>query len=146
MERHPFFHGMQPQADLSGDCEELIRNALNFHHDVAEVFARFANAAGIDGPPPTEQSALPPAPPRPRAVSASTGTALPENDPILLTPREREVLTLIAQGNSSKQVAYSLGISFKTAVCHRYNIMEKLNIHDVSGLVRFAIRNGLIRP
>ena len=62
-----------------------------------------------------------------------------------LTPREMQVLKLIAQGNSSKQVAFLLGISFKTAVCHRYNIMEKLDLHDVSSLVRYAIRRKLVQ-
>jgi DNA-binding CsgD family transcriptional regulator len=62
-----------------------------------------------------------------------------------LTPREMQVLKLIAEGNSSKQVAFLLGISFKTAVCHRYNIMEKLNLHDVSSLVRYAIRRRLVQ-
>lgn len=72
--------------------------------------------------------------------------AAPEERSDGLTAREIQVLKLIAEGNSSKQLAFELGISFKTAVCHRYNIMEKLNIHDVSGLVRYAIRTGISRP
>jgi DNA-binding NarL/FixJ family response regulator len=63
-----------------------------------------------------------------------------------LTPRERQVLQLIAEGNSSKQVAAILNISVNTAETHRYRILEKLNIHEVAGLVRYAIRRGLIRP
>jgi DNA-binding NarL/FixJ family response regulator len=62
-----------------------------------------------------------------------------------LTERERSVLALIAGGYSSKQLAWRLGISFKTAICHRTHIMEKLNIHDAPGLTRFAIRHRLIR-
>ena len=62
----------------------------------------------------------------------------------VLTKREVEVLRAIAQGHSTKQVAGLLGITFKTAACHRYRIMGKLGIHDAVSLVRYAIRNGLI--
>jgi len=61
-----------------------------------------------------------------------------------LTPRETEVLVWVARGYSTKQIAYLLGMSFKTAACHRYRIMDKLNIHDVATLVRYAIRAGLV--
>ena len=61
-----------------------------------------------------------------------------------LSVRERQVLQLVAEGNTSKDVATILGISVKTAESHRNHIMDKLNIHDVAGLVRYAIRNGLI--
>jgi DNA-binding NarL/FixJ family response regulator len=61
-----------------------------------------------------------------------------------LTDREREVLTLIAEGLSSKQIAKQLGVSLKTIESHRANLMDKLEIHKVSGLVRFAIRSGLV--
>ena len=61
-----------------------------------------------------------------------------------LTEREREVLTLIAEGLSSKQIATQLGVSLKTVESHRANLMDKLDIHKVSGLVRFAIRAGLV--
>ncbi|MGC9451391.1 MAG: response regulator [Oceanipulchritudo sp.] len=61
-----------------------------------------------------------------------------------LTPREREILQLVAEGHTTKEVAARLGISFKTADTHRTNIMGKLDIHDVAGLTRFAIQNGLV--
>jgi DNA-binding CsgD family transcriptional regulator len=64
----------------------------------------------------------------------------------VLTPREIEVLVLIAQGLSSKHISHELGISFKTAICHRSHIMDKLEIHNVTGLVRYAIREKLIAP
>jgi DNA-binding NarL/FixJ family response regulator len=73
----------------------------------------------------------------------TSGNAIPE-DP--LTPREREVLKLVAQGHTTKQVGQILGIRFKTADSHRTRIMQKLNIHDTAGLVRYAIRQGLIEP
>jgi DNA-binding NarL/FixJ family response regulator len=67
-----------------------------------------------------------------------------ELNPDPLSVRERQVLQLVAEGNTSKDVATILGISVKTAESHRNHIMDKLNIHDVAGLVRYAIRNGLI--
>jgi DNA-binding NarL/FixJ family response regulator len=67
-----------------------------------------------------------------------------ESDP--LTAREREVLQLIAEGSKTKQVAASLGISLKTAESHRTHLMKKLGIHDTAGLVRYAVRRGLIHP
>ena len=63
-----------------------------------------------------------------------------------LTDREREVLQLVAEGQSSKEIADVLGISLKTVDSHRSNLMEKLDIHKVAGLVRFAIRSGLVEP
>jgi DNA-binding NarL/FixJ family response regulator len=64
------------------------------------------------------------------------------NDP--LSAREREVLQLVAEGKTTKEVASLLGISTSTAESHRTNIMEKLDIHDTAGLVRYAIRHGVI--
>lgn len=61
-----------------------------------------------------------------------------------LTPRQREILKLIAQGRSSKEIANILNVSLKTVDTHRTQLMERLNIHDVSGLVRFAIKHALI--
>jgi DNA-binding NarL/FixJ family response regulator len=61
-----------------------------------------------------------------------------------LTAREREIVQLIAEGKSSKEVASLLGISFKTAETHRANVMRKLEIHSVSELVRYAVRNQIV--
>jgi DNA-binding NarL/FixJ family response regulator len=63
-----------------------------------------------------------------------------------LTPREIEVLTLIANGFSTKQIAFQLGIAFKTAVAHRSRLMMKLEVHETAGLVRVAISAGLVSP
>jgi DNA-binding NarL/FixJ family response regulator len=60
-----------------------------------------------------------------------------------LTSRERRVLQLLAEGQTSKQVAKQLNISLNTALKHRANLMVKLGIHDLAGLVRFAIREGI---
>jgi DNA-binding NarL/FixJ family response regulator len=62
-----------------------------------------------------------------------------------LTPRQREVLRLLAQGNSTKRIALLLNISVKTIETHRMLLMERLDIHDIAGLVRYAIKAGLIR-
>jgi DNA-binding NarL/FixJ family response regulator len=61
-----------------------------------------------------------------------------------LSPRQREVLRLIAEGKTTKQIAQMLGISVKTVETHRAQLMERLGIHDVAGLVRYAIIVGLI--
>jgi DNA-binding NarL/FixJ family response regulator len=61
-----------------------------------------------------------------------------------LTPRQREIVQLLAEGKSSKEVAVELGISVKTAETHRANIMRRLDCHSVSELVRYAIRNQII--
>jgi DNA-binding NarL/FixJ family response regulator len=61
-----------------------------------------------------------------------------------LTPRQREILQLIAEGQGTKEIAFKLGLSVKTVETHRAQIMDRLNIRDVPGLVRFAIRTGLV--
>ena len=64
----------------------------------------------------------------------------------VLSIREREVLQLIVEGKNVKEIGGILGISTKTAESHRTNIMEKLNIHEIAGLVRYAIREGIVGP
>jgi DNA-binding NarL/FixJ family response regulator len=61
-----------------------------------------------------------------------------------LSSREAEVLQLIAEGKPNKQVAAELGVSFKTVDKHRQHLMNKLDIHDVAGLTRYAIAEGII--
>ena len=63
-----------------------------------------------------------------------------------LTPRQREVLKRIAEGRSTKEIAFELGLSVKTVETHRAQIMERLGIRDVAGLVRYAMRTGLVPP
>lgn len=76
-------------------------------------------------------------------------TTLPEDSKGIkerLTPREREIVHLISEGRNSKEVAAELQISVKTAETHRANIMRKLQVHTVSELVRYALRNKIIEP
>jgi len=77
-------------------------------------------------------------------VDASLNKAKLPADP--LTGREREVLQLVAEGKTTKQIAKLLGVTPKTAESHRTRIMTKLKIHETAGLVRYAIRQGLIQP
>ena len=68
-----------------------------------------------------------------------------QEDPAL-TAREREIVQLVAEGQSNKAAATTLGISVKTIEAHRANIMRKLHLHSVSDLVRYAIRNKIVQP
>lgn len=63
-----------------------------------------------------------------------------------LTPRQREVLKLIAEGRTTQQMAGTLGVSVKTVESHRAQLMDRLEIYDVAGLVRYAIHMGLVMP
>jgi DNA-binding NarL/FixJ family response regulator len=66
--------------------------------------------------------------------------------PDFLTDREREILQLVAESHSTKEIAAKLGISVKTVDNHRTNLMRKLNLHDVASLTRYALEVGLIEP
>jgi DNA-binding NarL/FixJ family response regulator len=66
----------------------------------------------------------------------------PAGDP--LAPRERQVLQLVAEGKTSKEIAVLLGLTVKTAESYRARVMEKLDVHETAGLVRYAIRHGII--
>jgi DNA-binding NarL/FixJ family response regulator len=72
------------------------------------------------------------------------GASLARPVDLALTPRQREVLQLIAEGLSTKEIAHRLDVSVKTAETHRAQLMGRLDIHDVAGLVRYAIRAGLV--
>jgi two-component system, NarL family, response regulator NreC len=75
---------------------------------------------------------------------AHRGQVRPTLDP--LTPREHQVLQLVAEGRTTREIACLLGISAKTAEAHRTRLMQKVQVHDVAGLVRYAIRVGDARP
>jgi DNA-binding NarL/FixJ family response regulator len=82
-----------------------------------------------------------------QSISRTIVQAFLQNEPLAANPisdRERQVLQLVAEGKTTKEIASLLGISVKTAESHRSNLMDKLNIHDTAGLVRYAIRIGLI--
>lgn len=73
-----------------------------------------------------------------------SGTAPKAPDP--LTPRQREILKLVALGQSTKEIAFALSLSVKTVETHRAQLMKRLDIHEVAGLVKYALRLGLIPP
>jgi DNA-binding NarL/FixJ family response regulator len=83
-----------------------------------------------------------------RVVKALTQGGQPATEGPLqvLTPRQREVLQLVAEGHSNKEIASRLNVALKTVETHRTELMERLGIHGVAGLVRYAIRVGLVRP
>ena len=64
----------------------------------------------------------------------------------MLTPREREILQLVAEGRSNKEIGTTLNISTKTVETHRANMMHKLGLTSVGALVRYAVRNQIIEP
>jgi DNA-binding NarL/FixJ family response regulator len=72
--------------------------------------------------------------------------AMPLGEMERLTIRQREILRLIARGHTTQDIAQTLNISVKTVETHRSQLMERLGIHDIAGLVRYAIRVGLINP
>lgn len=63
----------------------------------------------------------------------------------MLTMREREVIQLLAEGKTSKEVAVTLSLSVKTAETHRTNLMRKLDLHSVADVTRYAVRNGIVQ-
>jgi DNA-binding NarL/FixJ family response regulator len=73
------------------------------------------------------------------------GEESPERNFELLTSREREVIQLLAEGKTSKEVAVALDLSVKTAETHRTNLMRKLDLHSVADLTRYAVRNGIVQ-
>ena len=81
-----------------------------------------------------------------QVISGVRDRAQGENELDQLTPRQREILQLIAEGKSTKAIAAKLDVSIKTAETHRAALMERLGIRDVAGLVLFAVRHGLVDP
>ena len=75
---------------------------------------------------------------------AASGRSLDDDEFDRLTPRERQVLKLLAEGHTSRQIAKALSISLKTAMTHRSNVMNKLGLHSRVELVKYAIRRGVV--
>jgi two-component system response regulator NreC len=151
----PLLNGLDGATAIRRECSGTRLIALTVHTD--EQYVREALRAGIRGYVIKSQAGA-------DLVSAihhvsrgsiylSPGIAPEVLESILdprevtspeLTGREREVLQLVAEGKRSKEIADLLGISQKTAETHRAHIMEKLAIHDTAGLVRYAIRRGMV--
>jgi DNA-binding NarL/FixJ family response regulator len=113
--------GYLPKSAASAELERAIDQVIRGEQYFSPIIARMASLEA--------------------ARTGLTGRAAP----VELTPRQREVLILIAEGYSTKDIARTLGISGKTVETHRAQLMERLGIHDVAGLVRYAIRTGIVK-
>lgn len=109
----------------SGELETAVRAVARGEHWLSPAISRIAIAAFVnDGSAPGD-------------AAHSTGR---------LTARQREVLQLIAEGHSTKDIGRLLHVSVKTVESHRAQLMERLDIHDVAGLVLYAVRTGIVHP
>ena len=154
----PELNGLEATERMRKECPEVRVLILSMHLDEAYVSAALvAGAAGYvlknAGAVELElgvravargESYLTPAVAK-QVVSGAAGPAAAA-DRRRLTPRQRETLQLIAEGHSTKAIAQKLGVSVKTVETHRAQLMERLHIHDVAGLVRYAIRARLVPP
>lgn len=113
---HGFVEKSAPLAELKKGIEIVANGGSYFGPEVAQIL---------------RDAVLNPTPPKKQGIG-------------ILTAREREILQLIAESYSTKDVAQKLGISVKTAENHRTNLMKKLDLHDVASLTRYAINHGLI--
>lgn len=120
------------QALRTGACGYLVKDST-----VAEL--EIAIAAVMRG-----ETYLSPAVSK-QVVSAYVRGVRDSDPPDVLTSRQREVLRLIAEGRSTRDIAQDLGVSVKTVETHRAHLMQRLDIRDVAGLVRYAIRTGLVK-
>jgi DNA-binding NarL/FixJ family response regulator len=148
----PGLGGLEVAARVRKDHAATRVMILSMHAD--DEYVRRALAAGATGyllkNADREQMAL-----ALRAVARGETWLSPElsqkgdekgGAPAVLTPRQREVLTLIADGLSTKEIASRLAVSVKTVESHRTELAERLGIHGVAALVRYAIRAGIVRP
>ncbi len=154
----PGLNGLDATARIVKECPHTRVLILSMHAD--EEYVRQALLAGASGyllknAAPAElelairavtrgETWLSPAISR-LVVEEYLGTHGEPTGPLAqLTPRQREILQRVAEGQTTKQIAAALAVSIKTVETHRAQLMERLGIHDVAGLVRFAIRHGLV--
>jgi DNA-binding NarL/FixJ family response regulator len=128
---------------------DLIRHVLNQTPETVVVLicTRRTIDAAIQAMPEAAQGETSLSPPNSRFTTMKySGREDGEGFPLQkLTARQTQVLRLIADGKTTKQVALELNISVKTVETHRTQLMDRLEIHDIAGLVRFAIKVGLVR-
>jgi DNA-binding NarL/FixJ family response regulator len=153
----PTLNGIDAVREMSRSCPKTKTILLTQHEE--DQYIREALEAGVRGYVLKSQAAndlvhaiqqvsrgqfyLSPGVSRAVVEAYRTKSQMP-SDP--LTVRERQVLQLIAEGRSTKDVASLLGISVKTAESHRTRLMQKLDIHETASLVRYAVRRGLVQP
>lgn len=152
----PLFNGVDAALELSRTCPK-VRAILLTQHDEKQYVAQ-ALRCGVKGYVLKSQAAsdlvqairevcrgqVYLSPGVARAVIDAYAEPVGAND--TLSVRERQVLQLIAEGKTSKQIATLLGVSAKTVESHRARLMQKLDIHEIAGLARYAIRHGLVQP
>jgi DNA-binding NarL/FixJ family response regulator len=145
----PELDGVQAAAEIAHKAPECAVLMLSMHAD--ENYIRNAldagargyllkNAADVDLAGAIRQVASG------ETVGLTAAPVPPDADAEKLTPRERQILQLIAQGHSNKEIAALLGLSPNTVSAHRANLMEALGIHKTAELVLYAIRKGLVSP
>jgi DNA-binding NarL/FixJ family response regulator len=155
----PGLNGLETAERLSKESPETRVIILSMHRN--EEYVRRAISAGASGYLSKRAAASEIAfalsnvangesyfsrdlPARTREKSLLDGVAVEKSPLEQLTARQREVLQLIAEGRNTKQIADALGVSPKTVEYHRIKLMDALNLHDIPGLVRFALRAGLV--
>ncbi len=152
-------NGLEAAAHLAKECPAIRVIILSMHAD--QVYVRQALQAGatgylLKGADVAElelalkavtrgDTYLSPSVSKDLVGGLLNGKAPAANPLDVLTPRQRETLQLIAEGKTTKEIASRLNLSIKTVETHRAQLMERLDIHDVAGLVKFAIRVGLVR-
>jgi len=107
------------KTQAADDLARAIRDVVRGHLFLSAAVARVVVDGYVAGTPPAQE---------------------------VLAPRERQVLQLVAEGHTSKAIAAKLGLSVKTVESYRARVMEKVGVHETAGLVRYAIRNGVIVP
>ena len=156
----PELNGLEAVARITKDFPEVKVIILSMH--VNEEYVRQAFRAGAsgyllkDGTPAEMELAIESVRSGGNFLSPRVSKRVIENyfesvendsSPLgHLTPRRREILQLIAEGKSTKEIAFLLGLSIKTIEAHRAKLMAELDIHDVPGLVRYAMHLGLVPP
>lgn len=151
----PLLNGIGAAREILRLCPRTKVILLTMHPD--QRYATDALRAGVKGYVVKSEAAtgltraiqevlrgktyLSPSLPRETLEAAAAASTHPHS---VLTPREREVLQLVAEGKTTKEIGRLLGISYKTAESHRLRILKKLEIHNTAGVVRYAIKQGLI--
>jgi DNA-binding NarL/FixJ family response regulator len=152
----PSLTGIEVATRLAADMDDVRVIILSMH--TSEDYIARAVRAGVSGyllknaDPIELELALRAAMNREMYLSPSVSKQLVEDynrrlgpGEELLTARQREILQLVAEGKSTKEIAVELNVSIKTVETHRKELMDRLGIHDVPGLVRYAIRAGIIK-
>ena len=144
----PGLDGVQATHEIRRQAPETAVLMLSMHSD--ENYIRNAIDAGARGYMLKNADVDLPAAVKALAAGQPVGIAVPSREPQdrynTLTPRERQILQLIAEGNSNKDIANILNLSVNTVAVHRANLMDALNIHRTAELVLYAIRKGLVSP